>query len=257
MWAVLSITVIDLVLSGDNAAVIGLAIRNLPHHQRRQAAIIGTVGAILLRVALTVVATVLLRIPYLHAIGGILLVWITWNLIAGAGEEGGVESSAYFWRAISTIVVADVSMAFDNVMGVAGAAQGNIPMMAFGLAISIPIVVAGSNFLAHLMNRHPIVIYAGGAVLAHTSLTMIFSDKGLDLPRHIGALAPVAAGWGVALVVLAYGWLRTRRTIADQTAAEVASDLEVLGDTLEEATVREEGWAAGTRDRARSRDGGR
>ena len=235
--AVLSIALIDLVLSGDNAAVIGLAIRNLPHRQRRLAATLGAGGAILFRVTLTALATLLVRVPYLSALGGLVLVWITWKLVAGEDDEHDVQSSAHFWGAMATIVIADVSMSFDNVLGVAGAAGGSITLLAFGLLLSIPIVVAGSNILGSLMNRYPIVVYAGGAVLAHTSLAMIFADHGLGLPRHTGTLAPVMVAWGAALAVLIYGGVRVRQARPDRAALEVASDLEVLGDTLKEGLV--------------------
>lgn len=210
VWAVLSITIIDLALSGDNAAVIGLAIKNLPPQQRKTAAFIGAGGAIVLRVTLTALATLLLRIPYLNAIGGVILIWITWKLLTGNEEEENVRSSNRFWSAIGTIIVADLSMAFDNIMGVAGAAHGHVGLMIFGLAVSIPILVLGASWLATMMNRYPIIIYIGGAVLAHTSLAMIFEDHGLALPHYTGQLAATLIPWGVALAVFLWGWVQVR-----------------------------------------------
>ncbi|AOQ23561.1 TerC family protein [Neomoorella thermoacetica] len=216
LWAILSITIIDLALSGDNAAVIGLAIKNLPQEQRKLAAFIGAGGAILLRVTLTALATLLLRIPYLNAAGGVILIWITWKLLKGDEGEESVKASNRFWSAVGTIIVADLSMAFDNIMGVAGAAHGHLGLMIFGLAVSIPILVLGASWLAIMMNRYPIIIYIGGAVLAHTSLAMIFEDHGLGLPRYTGELAAVLIPWAMAAAVFIWGWFQTRKTAAGE-----------------------------------------
>jgi len=210
VWAVFSIVMIDLALSGDNAAVIGMAIKDLPKEQRKRAALIGAGGAIVLRVIFTVIATILLAIPYLSTFGGLILVWITWKLLNHKNEEGNVKSSNKFWAAVGTIIIADLSMAFDNMMGVAGAAQGHIGLLIFGLALSIPILVIGANWLANLMNRYPIILYIGGAVLAHTAFAMVFKDHGLGLPHHTGKLAATLIPWGPALAVLIWGWLKIR-----------------------------------------------
>ncbi|MHB9145840.1 MAG: TerC family protein [Symbiobacteriia bacterium] len=238
LGAILSITIIDLALSGDNAAVIGLAIRNLPGPQRRLAAVLGAGGAILFRIALTALATVLLRVPYLNAAGGLVLIWVTWKLLAESQGEGeSVSAGATFWSAIGTIVAADVSMSFDNVMGVAGAAQGSIALMAFGLLASIPILIAGSSLLATLMNRYPLLIYIGGAVLAHTAINMFFHDAGLHLIRLTGATAAALIPWGVALAVFLWGWLQVRRPVTRQEAGEVAKDLNAFETTLEQVAT--------------------
>lgn len=193
LWSTLSaifaITVIDLALSGDNAAVIGLAIRDLPERQRKKAAIIGAGGAIILRVIFTAICTKLMSINYLNAIGGLILVGITWKLVSHKDSETeNVKSNNKFWSAVGAIILADLSMAFDNVMGVAGAAHGSIPLVVFGLALSIPILIVGSNWLAEWMNRQPFIIYIGAAVLAHTSIAMIFHDKGLHLTTYVGEI---------------------------------------------------------------------
>jgi YjbE family integral membrane protein len=210
--AILSIAIIDLALSGDNAAVIGLAIKDLPAVRRRQAALIGTGAALLLRVIFTAIATILTRIPFINAIGGIILVWITWKLIMpGKSDEEHVKGSDKFWGAIFAIIVADMSMAFDNVMGVAGAAHGSILLVIFGLLLSIPILVFGSSWLATWMNRQPFIIYIGGAVLAHTSIAMIFHDKGLNLVNTLGELPTLIIPWLFALAVLVFGWVETKK----------------------------------------------
>ena len=173
--AILSITLIDLVLSGDNAAVIGLAIRNLPRPMQKKAAIFGAAGAIILRVIFTIFAVYLLTVKYLSAIGGIILIFITYKLLNTKNEaEVNVRAANKFWSAVGTIIVADISMAFDNVMGVAGAAHGEAWLVVFGLLLSIPILVWGSTWLATMMGRYPLIIYIGATVLAHTAISMIF-----------------------------------------------------------------------------------
>lgn len=213
--AVASITVIDLVLSGDNAAVIGLAIRELPPELRTRAALVGTAGAIILRVTFTAVATILLSLKFLSAIGGVLLLFITWRLIRDQdGEEGKeerVSASNRFWTAVGTIIIADLSMAFDNVMGVAGAAHGHVGLVIFGLALSIPILIAGSTWLSYLMNKYPIIIYVGAGVLARTSLSMIFNDRGLALERFVSPLLLETITIISIFVVIVWGQLRINR----------------------------------------------
>lgn len=214
LLSVFSIVIIDLVLSGDNAAVIGLAIKNLPDEQRKSAALLGAGGAVGLRILFTSLATILITIPYLNLLGGILLLWITWNLIKQGEEAAGedVNASSKFWAAVGSIIIADASMAFDNVMGVAGAAHGSIALVIFGLALSIPILIWCSNWLATLMNKYPIIIYIGGAVLAHTALSMIFHDHGLDMVHRLGSSGAIiteliAAAAGLA--VLVWGMFKT------------------------------------------------
>jgi YjbE family integral membrane protein len=209
--AVFSIVIIDLALSGDNAAVIGLAIRNLETKQRKKAAAFGAGGAIILRIVFTIIATLLLSIKYLSAVGGVILIFITWKLLQSKDQEKQeVNSSKHFWGAIGTIIIADLSMAFDNVMGVAGAAQGNIPLLIFGLLISIPILVVGSNWLATLMNKYPIIIYIGAGVLAHTALKMIIGDHAIALESYIGHLPAVLIPILAGLFIVFAGYLNIK-----------------------------------------------
>lgn len=212
LQAILSITIIDLALSGDNAAVIGLAIKDLPADQRKKASMIGAGGAIILRVIFTAIATVLLTIKYLSAFGGLILIYITWKLVTHKEEgEEHINHSNKFWGAIGTIIVADLSMAFDNVMGVAGAAHGEISLVIFGLLLSVPILVFGSNWLAKWMNQQPFIIYIGAAVLAHTSIAMIFHDKGLGLTNYVGNSAGNIIPWLCAIPVLLWGWIEAKK----------------------------------------------
>jgi YjbE family integral membrane protein len=210
--AVLAITVIDLVLSGDNAAVIGLAIRNLPVGLQKKAAIYGAAGAIILRVIFTIFATYLLTVPYLSAFGGLILVWITYKLIVHKEEKTAVKSVNKFWNAIWTIVIADLSMAFDNVMGVAGAAHGSVGLVIFGLILSVPILIWGSTWLASLMSKYKIIIYIGAAVLVHTALSMIFEDRALNLSQYFGHILVELIPWAMGIIVLIYGTIMTKKS---------------------------------------------
>lgn len=172
-----SIIIIDLVLAGDNAIVIGLASRNLPKEQQKKAIIWGTVGAIAIRAIATVFVVWLLNIPGLHLIGGAILVWIAYKLLIGEEDEGNIKSSSSLFGAIRTIIIADVMMGLDNVLAVAGAAQGHTGMVVLGLLISIPLVVWGSQVIIKLLDRFPWLIFVGGGVLAYTAAKMMVAEK--------------------------------------------------------------------------------
>src|SRR5262245_45892368 len=162
LWA---IVVIDLLLAGDNALVIALAVRALPPRQQLVGRVLGSAGAIALRVALIAVATALLRVPGLPLVGGLLLAWIAVKLVRpGDGASHAVGGATSLGRAVGLIVVADAVMSLDNVLGVAGAAQGDLRLVVFGIALSIPIVVWGSGFLARLMARWRFVVWMGGGI---------------------------------------------------------------------------------------------
>ena len=179
--ALLAIVLIDLVLAGDNAIVIALASRNLPPHLQKKAIAWGTVGAIVVRSVMTVGVVWLLQIPGLMLVGGLGLLWIAYKLLAdqgGKSHDGPVATT--FWGAMKTIVVADALMGIDNVLGVAGAAQGSFDLVIIGLLISIPIVVLGSTMVLKLVERFPVIIQIGAAVLAFTAAKMIVSEQLLD-----------------------------------------------------------------------------
>lgn len=204
--AVSSIVLLDLVLSGDNAAVIGLAICHLPAQSRRKAAFFGACAAIILRIIFTIFATMLISLPYFGLGGGIVLFFIIWRLL----RENPVESHSSlkpqksFWQAVGIIVLADVSMALDNVLGVAGAAYGEPLLVVFGLLVSIPILVLGSSWLAGIMSRWPIFLWLGAAVLLHTALLMILHDDALALWRYTCGHEQIIA-WCVATLLFIYG----------------------------------------------------
>ena len=220
--AIITISLIDLVLSGDNAAVIGLAIRNLPRDMQKKAAMLGGAGAVILRVLFTVFAVFLLKVKFLSAIGGVILIWITYNLIkSGAGEdEAHVKAATKFWSAIGTIIIADLSMAFDNVMGVAGAANGDSWLVVFGLLLSVPILILGATWLASLMEKWPIIIYIGAMVLMHTATNMIMHDAALDLVAYTGELMGTVIPWICAIPVLLYGWFVIKKSAAQTSENE-------------------------------------
>ncbi|GAW92286.1 TerC family protein [Calderihabitans maritimus] len=174
---VLSIIMIDLVLSGDNAVVIAMACRLLPEKDRKKAIYLGTFGAVFLRVILATVAIQLLRVSFLRLIGGLLLLVIALKLLREEKEEKEVDAASNLFQAIKIIIAADFVMSLDNVLGIAGAARGHVGLLVFGLSLSIPIVIFGSRVLLALMERFPIIIQAGAAVLAWTAGEMIVSEQ--------------------------------------------------------------------------------
>ncbi|MBY0088160.1 TerC family protein [Brevibacillus sp. M2.1A] len=175
--ALLSIVIIDLVLAGDNALVIGMAARNLPAHQQKQAIIWGTVGAIVIRALATLAVVWLLKIPGLLLVGGLILIWIALKLLIQDNGHENMKASGTLGAAIWTIIVADTVMGLDNVIAVAGAAHGDFLLVVIGLIISVPIMVWGSTLILKLIEKYPVVIYIGSAVLAYTAASMVTSEK--------------------------------------------------------------------------------
>ena len=210
--ALLAIILIDLVLAGDNAIVIALAARNLPPQLQKKAIVWGTVGAIAVRSVMTLGVVWLLKIPGLMLVGGLGLLWIAYRLLAedGGGDDHGPAATT-FWGAMKTIVVADALMGVDNVLGVAGAAHGAMDLVVIGLLVSVPIVVFGSKVVLKLVERFPLIIQAGAAVLAFTAAKMIVGEPLLDAwfdPPHT---VHTVARWAlyaacVAGVLLAGRW---------------------------------------------------
>lgn len=226
--AVGQIIMIDILLGGDNAVVIALACRKLPPAQRTQGILWGTVGAIALRVVLIYFALTLLAIPYLKLIGAILLVWIGVKLLAPGDEDGhgDVAGSDKLWAAVRTVIIADLVMSVDNVIAIAGAAESaggdhKMPLVVFGLLVSIPIIVWGSQFVIKLMDRFPMVITVGGMLLGWIAGTMAVGDPAAApyIPQaNVGeAIASVrySAGVAGAVLVLVLGlWLKRRQSAA-------------------------------------------
>jgi len=223
--ALLAIILIDLVLAGDNAIVIALAARNLPPEHQNKAILWGTVGAIVIRSAMTVGVVWLLKIPGLMLVGGLGLLWIAYKLITDTSEDehqGGTATT--FWGAMKTIIVADALMGVDNVLGVAGAANGDFTLVVIGLLISIPIVVLGSKLVLRLVEKWPVIIHLGAAVLAFTAAQMVINEKLLD-PIFDGGetihLIARGATYALAVVgVLGLGWWATRKQENPETETE-------------------------------------
>ena len=216
----LKIIWINIILSGDNAVVIALAARALPPEQQRKAIFWGTAAAVFLRVALTVVAAKLLEQPYLQIVGGLLLLWIGVQLLGDDdGGEGESKHHGSLFSAIRTILIADLVMSLDNVIGVAAAANGNVTLLVIGLAIAIPIVIFGSTLMIKLMERLPIIVTVGAGLIGWVAGEAIASDKVLRawFPDH-SLQFYLAAAVGAAFVI-AVGKFIQRRNAAQNSAA--------------------------------------
>ena len=217
--ALLAIILIDLVLAGDNAIVIALAARNLPPDLQKKAIVWGTAGAIAVRSVMTLGVVWLLQIPGLMLVGGLGLLWIAYKLIVDAdGHDEHGPAASTFWGAMKTIIVADALMGVDNVLGVAGAAHGSWDLVIIGLLVSVPIVVFGSSVVLKLVERFPIIIQAGAAVLAFTAAKMIVGEPLLDTVFDAPAQAWLQwLTYGVSVLgVLALGAWARRRTPAQE-----------------------------------------
>jgi YjbE family integral membrane protein len=202
----LKIIWINIILSGDNAVVIALAARSLPAEQQRKAIMFGSGAAVVLRVALTVVAAKLLEVPYLQIVGGLLLLWIGAQLLSEEDEEdGGEPTQSTMGAAIRTILIADLVMSLDNVIGVAAAAKGSMTLLILGLAISIPLVVFGSSMMIKLMTRFPIVVTFGACLIGWVGGETIVSDVALHEFAAANTWLHYAAAATGALAVLAIG----------------------------------------------------
>jgi YjbE family integral membrane protein len=212
-----SIILIDLVVSGDNAMLIALASRRLPEEQRRKAILWGTFGAVAIRVILTVVAVYLLKIPFLQAVGGLFLLYVAVKLlIDNSDDESNVKEATTFGQAIRTIIVADVVLSMDNIFAVAAAGQGHLVLVLIGLAISIPIIVWGSGLILKLITRFPILINIGSGVLGWTAGKMLVQDKLVSQYIEFELLhwlVPVITTVGVVGI----GWWNTQRQKPIQT----------------------------------------
>jgi YjbE family integral membrane protein len=226
LTALLAIIVIDLVLAGDNAIVIALAARKLPAHLQRRAILWGAAGAIVVRTAMTLIVVWLLKVPGLLLAGGAMLVWIAYKLLLPeeeGGSEPGIKGAATFWGALKTIVVADTVMGLDNVLGVAGAAHGSFLLVTLGLLISIPIVIWGSTFLLHFVERFPAFVYFGAGVLAWTAVKMMTSEPLLQ--EFLGSnkvIVPLAYA-AVLCGVLWAGFVRNHQKLESRISARLAN----------------------------------
>ncbi len=195
---------INIVLSGDNAVVIALAARSLPPHQQKKAIAWGAGAAIAMRIVLTLFAVVLLTLPYLKLIGAVLLIWIGIQLLLPDDGDEHIESHSNLIAAIKTILIADLVMSLDNVIGVAAAAKGSVSLLVIGLAISIPLVIFGATMLLKLMERFPVIITIGGGLLGYVAGEMAVTDPAVKdwVDANMPMLHEIAAIAGVAIVLV-------------------------------------------------------
>lgn len=205
---IINIMIINLILSGDNAVVIALASRGLPEEYRKKAIFWGATLAVVLRIMLTFVAALLLKIPFVQLVGGILLAWIALKLLYPEKEHCDTEQScgSDFRKALITIIWADLLMSLDNVLAVAGASGGNIYLLIFGLAMSIPIVLVGSSLLSALIRKFPWIIYLGAGVLAWTAGKMVVHDKFTENYLRLVPFGEIAVPLAITAVVVLAGW---------------------------------------------------
>ena len=218
LTSLLSIVIIDLILAGDNAVVIAMAVRSLPKAQRRKGIIFGSLAAVLLRVVLTFFVAQMLGMSYVKLIGGIVIVWIAVKLFVE--DEEATEThreAASLWHAVRIIVIADITMALDNMLAVGAASHGNFYLLLFGLGLSIPFIVFTSSLLSVLMDRFPVIIYIGAALLGKIGGEMIITD-----PVVVRLLAPTkpvtyAVELAFAAGVILYGRFRVKRDLANRT----------------------------------------
>jgi YjbE family integral membrane protein len=223
----LEIMLINIILSGDNAVVIALASKSLPDEQRRKAVWWGTSGAVFLRVILTFAAVFFLQIPYIQAVGSLFLLYIAVKLITDDGGAHGVKEASNLIHAIGIIMAADCVMSLDNVLAIAAVADGNYIMIAIGIALSIPLIVWGSTLVMKLLNRYPLLIYAGAGILGYTAGEMLVKEERLmrlveDVDSVLHWAVPVCA----ALFVVGVGVIhngRKRRKQRKRAAHELTA----------------------------------
>lgn len=230
------IIVVNIVLSGDNAVVIALAARSLPPAQQKQAILWGSVAAIIMRVILTIVAVEMLKLPYLKIVGALLLFWIAIQLLVPEEEdEDGIKSSGNMWTAVRTILIADLVMSLDNVIGVAAAAKGDNILLILGLAISIPLIIFGSTIILKLMDRYPVIITGGAALLGWVAGEMLITDPAIkdwiaaNMPwMHIHLPLVGELSWaqiaGAVFVVVVGKMIAGRRHGDDEKVVDLAAD---------------------------------
>lgn len=224
LYTLLMIIVIDLVLAGDNAIVIGMAARNLPKEQQKKAVIWGTVGAVVIRAAATLAVVWLLAIPGLLLVGGLFLVWIALKLLIEEKNHDSVKAGTTLAAAIRTIVIADAVMGIDNILAVAGAAHGNFALVVVGLAISVPVMVWGSTLVLKLIEKFPVTMYIGAAVLALTAGKMLVDEKFVKAWVGEGLLKWTIVA--IVVVVVLIAGLAIKKKRAKKVAAAEADGID-------------------------------
>lgn len=227
LFALANIIFINIILSGDNAVVIAMAVRTLSPKQRQYGILLGTAGAILLRIGLTFVAARLLEVPLVKLCGGLLILWIAFKLLLGESEENKDKEINGLRQAIITILMADLIMSLDNVLGVAGASNGNLLLLMIGLATSIPIVIFASNIITRLMDKYPVMVVLGAAVLGRVAGEMIVSDPFMVRTfHHPGHLAEytLQALLAIGVVITAKVWEQFKASQEPRAVGDLASN---------------------------------
>jgi len=208
----LRIVLIDLLLAGDNALVIALAVRSLPRRERRVGTACGAGLAVVLRVALTFVAARLLDLEYLKLAGGLFVLWIAWRVLGDVCEAPEkTPAPRRLLEAVWYVVFADLTMSTDNILAIAGASNGHLGLIIFGLALSIPFVVFSSNLLADLMNRYPVTVYLGVGILGQVGADMVLTDASLVRALHPSDAVRYGIEGAAVIALIAAGWIRNRR----------------------------------------------
>lgn len=210
----LSIVLIDLILAGDNAVIIAMAVRSLPREQRRKGIMLGSGAAVLLRVLATFFVSQMLQISFLKLIGGALIIWIAVKLLMqGMPEETSEKKATSIFQAIKIIVIADITMSVDNMLAVGGASGGSMFLLLFGLGLSIPLIVLTSNLLSTLMDKYPIIIYIGAAILGKVGIEMMITDPSVVRVISLSPYAQYAIEIAGAILVIVVGkvWIKIKR----------------------------------------------
>ncbi|MEO8850087.1 MAG: TerC family protein [Casimicrobiaceae bacterium] len=222
--ALVKIAVINVVLSGDNAVVIALACRSLAPRQQRNAFIVGTAGIVVLMTALTSCAAFLMTLPWIQLAGSALLLWIGIKLLLPEDEQGTVSDTSNFWTAVKTIIIADMVMSIDNVLGMAGAAQGHYGMLFVGLLITMPLILFGSALLMKVMERFPVVVTIGAALLGYVAGDMAVGDLAVHgwVEAHAPTLEWIAPLVG-AVIVVGAGRVLARQKLRGRALREGAA----------------------------------
>jgi YjbE family integral membrane protein len=219
----LEILLVNIVLSGDNAVVIAMASRNLPENLRNRAIWLGAVGAVVLRIILSVAAVALLDIPAVQIIGSLMLLYIAIQLLMDDGESKDVQGVGSLGKAVGIILVSDLVMSLDNVLAIASIAKDNMWLMVAGIALSIPLIIWGSQLILKLINRYPVVVWVGSAILGYTAGEML---QGVQFVRsYLPSWGRWEYGWlpvatAVFVLVVAWGWKRTASMLSQKESGE-------------------------------------
>ncbi len=206
-----SVIIVNVILSGDNAVVIAMAVRSLPRSQRKRGIVIGAAGAVLLRVVLTFFVARMLQTPYLKLVGGLVIVWLAVKLFVDVTPENDDDPKAgTVWQALKIIVIADLTMSLDNVLGVGAASRGNAFLLIFGLATSIPVMIFASSLLTMLMDKYPIILYIGAAVLGKVGAEMILTDPVVTQWLSPGdfVIYTVEAMFAIGVILAGKAWVK-------------------------------------------------